>query len=71
MMSGTYYTTVDGDRLDWICSRHYGAVTGFVEEVLKANYGLSDLGCVYDAGVVIFLPEKPAPRFNQPKKLWD
>lgn len=70
-MSGEYYTTIDGDRLDWICARHYGAVTGFVEEVLKANAGLADLGCVYDEGVRIFLPEKPAPIIKQSIKLWD
>ena len=71
MIDGVIYVTIDGDRLDWICSKHYGAASGFVERVLEANPGLADLGCVYDAGVQIFLPAKPAPVIRQPLKLWD
>lgn len=71
MGMGVYYTTIDGDRLDWICARHYGAVTGFVERVLEVNPGLADLGCVYKAGVVIFLPEKPEPEVEKALRLWD
>lgn len=69
---GEWYVTVDGDRLDWICARHYGAVTGFVEAVLKANRGLADMGCVYKAGVMIWLPEKPSPDVERKSvRLWD
>lgn len=70
-MDGIYYTTSDGDRLDWICSEFYGAVTGFVERVLALNPGLADLGGVYDAGVVIFLPAKPEPDVGGMVRLWD
>ena len=31
------YRTVEGDRLDRICQRHYGACRGVVEQVLAAN----------------------------------
>lgn len=71
MAEGVFYTTVDGDRLDRICAAHYGAVTGFVERVLADNPGLAELGAVYVAGVVIFLPDKPAPVVERPARLWD
>ena len=35
-------TAVDGDRLDLICWRHYGSLSGrVVETVLDANPGLA------------------------------
>lgn len=51
------YITKDGDMLDLICKQHYGSSDGFVEKVLDANYGLSDLGPVFTSGIIIELPE--------------
>lgn len=67
------YTTVQGDTLDMICWRHYGATAGVVEAVLAANRGLGALGAVYAAGVEILLPERPtvAPAVTVPVRLWD
>ena len=68
---GVSYVTRDGDRLDKICASHYGAASGFLERVLLANFGLAELGPVYQAGVVIFLPQKPAPATPKTERLWD
>jgi phage tail protein X len=65
------YRTKDGDMLDAICQRHYGRTAGVVESVLEANPGLADLGPVLDAGVVIVLPELPAPEPDEGVSLWD
>ena len=69
------YRTREGDMLDWICLRHYGESSRFVEAVLAANPGLADLGPVYPAGVLIELPElAELPELQvQPStlRLWD
>lgn len=58
----TGYTTVERDRLDTICHRHYGHLDGTVEAVLDANPRLSaQAGEWLPAGVVINLPDLPAP----------
>jgi phage tail protein X len=65
------YTTSDGEQLDDIVYRFYGATSGYVEKVLEANRHLSDLGLVFNAGVKIKLP----PIFEKKEKreisLWD
>ncbi|WP_459900060.1 tail protein X [Desulfobaculum senezii] len=65
------YRTKDGDMVDAICQRHYGRTAGVVESVLEANPDLADLGPVLDAGVVIVLPELPAPEPDEGVSLWD
>lgn len=51
------YRTVDGDRLDLICWRHYGSLDGrIVEQVLEANKGLA-ADTVLPSGVDITLPD--------------
>ncbi|WP_459901976.1 tail protein X [Desulfobaculum senezii] len=65
------YRTKDGDMVDAICQRHYGRTAGVVESVLEANPGLADFGPVLDAGVVIVLPELPAPEPDEGVSLWD
>ena len=66
------YRTRDGDMLDAICQAHYGATVGVVEAVLAANAGLADQGPVYEAGVVIDLPELAQPsQMIETVRLWD
>lgn len=64
------YKTNYGDTLDYICWKHYGKTDGIVEKVLTLNRHLSALGAVFDAGILIELPEIPAPTGTQKIKLW-
>lgn len=65
------YRTRDWDMLDWICHKHYGRTAGAVEAVLEANPSLADLGPVYDAGVLITLPELADTVSTDIVRLWD
>lgn len=52
------YRVSQGDMLDHICFRYYGAsAVGALEQVLKANPGLSAYGAKLPMGLVIDLPE--------------
>lgn len=51
------YRTKQGETLDAICFRHYGQASGFVEQVLAANYRLADKGIELPNGTLIELPE--------------
>lgn len=51
------YRTKDGDVLDAICDRHYGAGNYRVEDVSEANRNLASIGPVLPSGIVIELPE--------------
>lgn len=51
------YQTVKGDVLDQICAAHYGIGLFDLAKVYAANMGLARLGPVFDAGVMIELPE--------------
>ncbi|WP_397453728.1 tail protein X [Pseudomonas lurida] len=62
--------TSDGDLLDTICNNYYGHLVGTVEAVLDANQGLADEAQPYQAGVVIVLPDMPAPT-EELVMLWD
>ena len=66
------YKTSQGDMLDEICWRFYGAQSGAVEAVLDANPGLADLGPILPIDTEIVLPEltAPAPE-DAPVRLWD
>ena len=55
--------------LDTICQNYYGHLNGTVEAVLDANQGLADEVQPYRAGVVICLPDLPAPS-NEVVMLW-
>lgn len=61
--------TASGDVLDTICQQYYGHLNGTVETVLDANQGLADEVQPYRAGVVIYLPDLPAPS-NEVMMLW-
>jgi phage tail protein X len=65
----TTYRTAQGDMLDAICLAQLGA-SSHVTAVLAANPHLADLGPVYPAGVMITLPEAPAPVVTGQVRLW-
>ncbi|MCK2180197.1 tail protein X [Hafnia paralvei] len=69
----TTYQTREGDMLDAICAVHYSwpDLGEVVVLVLDANPGLADLGAVYDAGVIITLPDLDTPVATSPLQLWD
>ena len=53
--------TASGDVLDTICQIYYGHLNGTVEAVLDANQGLADEAQPFRAGLMIRLPDLPAP----------
>ena len=73
-MSG-YYITIDGDVLDKICHRHYGASSPATEIVLENNPGLAQLGDTYPYGIHIYLPDIPSdvlfPRITRTIRIFD
>jgi phage tail protein X len=54
----TTYTTRQGDMIDAIVHRYFGATAGIVEQVIEANrsLALADYGPVLPAGLMIELP---------------
>lgn len=67
----TSYTTSDGDMVDEIAFKQYGSTANrVVERLLEANPGLSDLGPVLAAGLVITLPTIDAAAKTQGVTLW-
>ena len=67
-----HYRTRDGDMLDAICLGYYGSSEYLVEAVLEVNPGLSDIGPVYPAGVLIELPDFPQINTSTNViRLWD
>jgi phage tail protein X len=52
-----------------LCYHVYGHLAGTVEAVLDANPGLADEPQPYRAGIVIELPDLPAPS-NDGVMLW-
>lgn len=70
-MAATYITR-EGDTMDFIAWKHYGATTNrVVEKVLDANRGLADLGPILPAGLRIELPDVETPAKSQGVRLWD
>lgn len=65
------YRTIDGDMVDEIAFREYGATAGAVEAIYEANRDLAELGPVLPAGVVILLPSLTAQQKQTSRvKLW-
>jgi phage tail protein X len=61
-----------GDTVDMICQRFYGATGGYVEAVLDTNPGLAALGVVLPMGTRIEMPDiDPVPSEIQLVALWD
>lgn len=66
------YITREGDTVDYIAWKFYGATTNqVVEKVLEANRGLADRGPVLPGGLSVSLPDVTAPAKSQGVKLWD
>ena len=61
--------THDGALLDDIVWQHYGRRDVLVA-VLEANPGLSRRSAALPAGLVILLPDLPAPAETQVIRLW-
>lgn len=66
----TTYRSSDGDLLDQLCYQRYGHLNGCLEAVLDANPGLADEPQPLRTGVVIRMPDLPAPD-NPQVRLWD
>lgn len=66
------YMTSQGDTADYIAWKHYGTQDGrVVEQLVDANPGLSDLGPVLPAGVLVTLPDVQPETSAQAVRLWD
>lgn len=63
------YRTIDGDMLDAICKAELGT-EAHVPAVLDANPGLAAQGPVYQAGLLIVLPDLAAPATRATVRLW-
>ncbi|WP_334009229.1 tail protein X [Burkholderia cepacia] len=61
--------TSDGDVLDTLCYRFYGALQGAVEAVYEANPGLANRPQPFPAGIEILMPDLDAPRAES-VQLW-
>lgn len=68
----TIYQTRDGDTVDFVAWKFYGATDNrVVEQVLEANPGLADRGAILPGGVEIVLPEISKPATHKGIRLWD
>jgi phage tail protein X len=67
------YKTRDGDVVDDIVFRHYGALNpAMLLQVFEANPGLADRGAVLPANVAIALPAIAQPAsLTKAVALWD
>ena len=66
------YATKDGDTLDKIAYRYYGNTNNkVVENIIEANFGITDYPAILPAGVLIELPEVTQSTEKQKVKLWD
>ena len=62
---------LQGDTLDALCARHYGRTEGVVEEVLRVNPGLAELGEVIPHGTAVDLPDIDVSPVAETFNLWD
>jgi phage tail protein X len=65
------YRTRNGDVLDAICHKYYGATSGIVEQVLASNPGLSAHGPILPGGLTITLPDISVTAEQTVVRLWD
>lgn len=63
-------TTVDGDMVDAIAFRRFGASAN-VEAIYEANRGLAERGPVLPAAVVIRIPVPDVKPRTATQRLWD
>lgn len=65
------YTTVDGDMVDAIAFKRFGASSGTAEAIYAANPGLAERGPILPAGVVINIPVPLVKPRVVADRLWD
>lgn len=65
------YETIDGDVLDAIIFRLYGAGPDALAAVLEANPHIRDMDVHLPAGTVINLPALPEAAPQAAVRLWD
>lgn len=65
------YITAQGDALDLICLRAYGAQAGAVERVLEANPQIAPFAHDLPRGTELALPDIAPARTGQAPRLWD
>ena len=66
------YLTKEGDMLDEIAYRYYGNTSNLVvENIINANFGISDYEPILPAGILIELPEMKQTIEKRKVKLWD
>ncbi len=53
----TNYQTRDGDMVDEICFKHYGAINGYINSLYEANPMIAKYPVKLPAGITIVLPE--------------
>ena len=68
----TIYQTREGDTVDYIAWKYYGALDNrVVEKVLEANPGLADHGAILPADLRIVMPIIVKPATAAGVRLWD
>ncbi|WP_264685604.1 MULTISPECIES: tail protein X [unclassified Wolbachia] len=67
----TYYWSKEGEMIDLICWRHYGATRGVVEVVLEANPGLAEYSDSLPSGLRIKLPLIQEQLKKSKLKVWE
>ncbi|EAS0523656.1 phage tail protein [Salmonella enterica] len=61
---------LEGDTVDLLCFRHYGATQGVTEKVLAANPGLSNR-VFLTPGQMVEMPEQVPEKRRESVQLWD
>ncbi|MGI2025574.1 tail protein X [Shewanella glacialipiscicola] len=64
--------SIEGDTVDKICYRYFGATGNHTEQVLDTNPHLAAIGPVLPNGTVVILPvQVTAPTQSNFIQLWD
>lgn len=70
-MAAQHIRTQQNETVDALCWRYYGRTQGAVEAVLLANPGLASHGLLLPQGMLVLMPELPAPAPKPMTTLWD
>ncbi|EBR6786053.1 phage tail protein [Salmonella enterica] len=62
---------LQGDTVDAICWRYFGATRGVTEEVYRINPGLAETEPVLNQGQSIILPDVAPAQEKKLIQLWD
>ncbi|HFH0457513.1 TPA: tail protein X [Salmonella enterica subsp. enterica serovar Virchow] len=60
-----------GDTVDAICWRYFGATQGVTEEVYRINPGLAETGPLLRQGQAVILPDVTPTQEKTLIQLWD